>query len=706
MDLIIVESPTKARTLNKFLSKTYQVEATVGHVRDLPKSKLGVNVDKDFKPDWEIVKGKDKVIKKISETGKSAKNILLATDPDREGEAIAWHVYQILKENKKISLSKKQVKRITFHEITKDAIEHAIKAGGKLNENLFDAQQARRVVDRLVGYKLSPVLWRKIRRGLSAGRVQSVAVRLIVEKEREREAFKPEEYWEIVTELNLKSEIRNSKQISASAKRNNKITTIRQFDNSFFSWLTKINNKPAEVKNETTAMQVMADLDIADYSVKSIIKKEARFRPSPPFTTSTLQQTAGNKFNWSAKNTMRVAQSLYEKGLITYHRTDSLNISEKAIVPARAFIKKEYGDKYLSESIRRYKTKAKVAQEAHEAIRPTNVTRMPGSNGLALAEKRLYQLIWQRFVATQMADAVYDRTKILIEANVLIVKTKKISGVDDSIYELITEGKVRKFDGWLKVFGKAAHDDELPSLEENQLLQLIEVTGGQRFTEPPVRYSEATLIKKLEELGIGRPSTYAPTIATIQDRGYVEKVENRLLPTSVGFTTNDFLVKYFSTELDYQFTAKMEGDLDCIARGECEWVPIVKDFYQSFGENVNKALEVDRVKVPTEKTGEKCPECSVKQESGELEISDVGEVVIRMGRFGKFLSCSRFPDCRYTARYLETIGIKCPECGEKDGGAVIVKKSIKRKRIFYGCSRWPGCKWVSWNDPRREKSSS
>ncbi len=671
MDLVIVESPTKARTLGRFLpDKDYQVVATVGHVRDLPKSKLGVDVDHDFKPDWVMVKGKREVMKKLRDAGLKAKKLLLATDPDREGEAIAWHVYELLKEDRKFPVSKKQVLRISFHEITKEAILEALDHAGKINTDLFDAQQARRVVDRLVGYKLSPVLWRKIRRGLSAGRVQSVAVRLVVEREREREKFKPEEYWELVAEL---QPIVKDKASSAGA---------------FMSWLKTIGEKKAEVKDEKQAMEVLGDLDGADYKVKGVEKKEVKRNPAPPFTTSTLQQTAGNKLGWSARHTMRVAQSLYEKGLITYHRTDSLNLAEQAVKKVRDYIKKEYGDKYLSVDVRRYKTKAKVAQEAHEAIRPTSTNQKSEAKNKSLKsdEERLYRMIWQRFVACQMAAAVYDQTKINIEAR------SKLRDAKELVYGLVTEGKVRKFAGWLKVYGRGARDDEVPELKENDPLQLIEATGGQLFTEPPARYSEASLIKKLEELGIGRPSTYATIMSTIQARGYVERTDGRLMPTAVGMATNDFLVKNFPQELDYAFTAKMEDDLDEIANGDKKWVPVVSDFYKPFSKTVEKAEAGKRVAVPTEKTGKKCPECKE------------GEVVIRTGRFGKFLSCSRFPDCKYTARYLDKIDMKCPECGKKEGGEVVVKRT-RKGRTFYGCSRYPDCKWASWTDPRKGRES-
>jgi DNA topoisomerase-1 len=505
MDLVIVESPTKARTLGRFLpDKDYSVVATVGHVRDLPKSQLGVDVEHDFKPEWVMVKGKQKMMRELRAEGLKAKRLLLATDPDREGEAIAWHVKELLREDRKFSLGKKQVKRISFHEITKQAILKAIEESGKLNEDLFDAQQARRVVDRLVGYKLSPVLWRKIRRGLSAGRVQSVAVRLVVEKEREREAFKAEEYWEIVTEL---SSFKVSKFQSLKEKKAINLETSKPRNlEIFFAWLKTREGKKLEVDNEKQAMEVMGDLDIAEYVVKGVEKKEMKRQSPPPFTTSTLQQNAGQKLEWSAKRTMRVAQKLYEQGLITYHRTDSLHVAETAIRSVRDFIKQEYGEKYLFDTVRRFKTKAKVAQEAHEAIRPTKVGRIAStksqipnpkqipnskskySNKKRVGNKdqdRLYGMIWKRFVACQMAAAVFDRTRIEVDARVgagLVPAQGRATTRVARTYGLITEGKVRKFDGWLKVYGRNTRDDELPLVKEREALQLIEVTGGQLFT--------------------------------------------------------------------------------------------------------------------------------------------------------------------------------------------------------------------------------
>lgn len=717
MDLLIVESPTKARTLGRFLpKKQYSVVASVGHVRDLPKSKLGVDVDKDFEPEYEISRGKTKVISEIKQLVKKADRVFLATDPDREGEAISWHIYEVLTEGKKNLLKGKDVRRVTFHEITQSAVEHALEDAHQINEDLVDAQQARRVVDRLVGYSLSPVLWKKVRRGLSAGRVQSVAVRLIVEKEREREAFKPVEFWDIYSELDL---------VKGDA-----VFPKEKGRDSFLAKLEKRDGKKLEVGDEVTAWTVQRDLSVADYVVKSIAKKESLSRPSPPFTTSTMQQTAGQRFGYSAKRTMSLAQRLYEKGLITYHRTDAMNLSKEAVEAGRGFVASEYGDKYLPSKPNVYKTKAKVAQEAHEAIRPTDVYKKPGDMDLEGAEKKLYELIWKRFVACQMVPAVFDKTDIEIEADAERVK-----------YSLGISGRVRKFDGYLRAYGGGKADDELPHVSEGGELGLMQVWGNQRFTEPPARFSEATLIKQLEQLGIGRPSTYAPTLSTIQDRNYVERVDGRLVPTVIGTATNDFLVKNFPTELDYEFTAHMENDLDEIANGDKQWKELVKNFYGKFANDIEEAEGAERVQVPTESTGEPCPDCAERKayvESGGKDLESFettyekeaaqktaekqkklveegkkkratkkkqepttatnGELVIRVGRFGKFLSCSEFPDCRYIGRYEEKIDMACPECGDVKEGQVIVKKT-KRGRTFFGCNRYPECEWASWKKP-------
>lgn len=652
MNLIIVESPTKAKTLTRFLGKDYRVTSTMGHLRDLPKSKLGIDTAHDFKPEYILIAKKKEVIKNLKAEARKAKKIFLATDPDREGEAIAHHVAYILgkKEDK--------LARIVFHEITKPAIKKALANPGLINTPLVNAQQARRVLDRLVGYKLSPLLWRKIRRGLSAGRVQSVTVRLIVDREREIEKFVPVEYWEIMAELRR----------HVGGKRPDIPT--------FLAKLIKKNGKNIEVDNETSAKEIVVELEKAGYEVANVEKKEVIQSPAPPFTTSALQQQAAQKLKFSSKRTMRAAQSLYEKGLITYHRTDSLTLAQEAIKRIRQYINTTYGEKYLPEKPRIYKTKSKVAQEAHEAIRPTKIEVRSADKELGTRdEQRLYDLIWKRTLASQTAAAIWDQTKVQVQA-----AGKK------NIYLLAAEGKVIKFDGWLVIYDIVKDKGErLPELKRGDDLDLIKVTPEQKFTQPPARYSEATLIKALEERGIGRPSTYAPIVSTIQDRQYVEKVEGRFHPTPLGTTVSDFLVDYFPDVVDYEFTAKMENELDEIANGKRQWVPVIKDFYNPFEkklEGVSKAAE--RVQIPTEMTDEACPKCKK------------GKLVIRIGRFGKFLSCSRFPECDYTAPYTPKLqGVKCPQCG----GEVVVKKTKKGKQ-FYGCSNWPKCNWASWRKPK------
>ncbi len=654
MNLIIVESPTKAKTLTRFLGKDYQIVSSMGHIRDLPKKKLGIDVERNFKPQYLLVPQKKESIKNIKDESKKAKKIFLATDPDREGEAIAFHIAHILK--KKAD----GFARIVFHEITKNAIEKAIANPRKINLDLVDAQQARRILDRLVGYKLSPLLWRKIRRGLSAGRVQSVAVRLIVDREREIEKFVPEEYWEIWAKL--------KKHIGGK----------REDMPSFEAKLIKKNGKKVKIENENQSRQTVEELKKANYEVYQVIRKEVKQSPSPPFITSSLQRNASQRLGFSSKRTMYAAQRLYEKGLISYHRTDSFNLAKVAVEKMRQYINITYGKEYLPEKPNFYKTKSKVAQEAHEAIRPTDVQKTVEkiSEKLGRDEQRLYELIWKRAIASQMVSAVWDKTKIETQAT-----SRK------NIYLLLTEGKIIKFDGWLILFNKKEMEGEmeLPEVKKGDDLDLLKLIPKQKFTQAPPRYSEASLIKALEERGIGRPSTYAPIISTIQDRQYVEKVEGRFHPTPLGTTVNDFLVEYFANIVDYDFTAKMEDNLDEIADGKRKWVPVIKKFYQPFNKQLEGVTKVaERVQIPTEVTEEKCPQC--KQ----------GKVVIRIGKFGKFLSCSRFPDCDYTAPYVPKLkGVKCPECG----GDVVIKKTRKGKQ-FYGCSNYPKCNWGSWRKPK------
>jgi len=649
MKLILVESPTKAKTLTKFLGagKDLVIEATYGHIRDLPEKKLGVNTRKSFEPEYVIPKRQVKTVRELKKLAKEADTIILATDLDREGEAIAFHAAHLLK--KKDS----KLQRIVFHEITKSAIEKALNEPRELDLNLVNAQQARRVLDRLVGYKLSPLLWRKVRAGLSAGRVQSVTVKLVVEREREREAFKPVEFWIIEAEVETPS------------------------SEKFKILLEKINGEKIEIGNQKDSAKALAELRLSSYSITKVERKESKRAPNPPFTTSTLQQTAVNRLGWSSKKTMMHAQKLYEQGLITYHRTDSLSISKEAVTNARAYIEKEYGKKYLVEKARSYKTKSKVAQEAHEAIRPTSVTKDKQSisqdSKLGRGDARLYELIWSRFVATQMESAVFDRTKIEVDAK----------GDKTKTYTLIARGEILKFDGYLKVIGINKSTQEgtiLPDVREKEKLKLIKVDGEQKFTQPPARFSEAGLIKKLESEGVGRPSTYAPIISNIQDRHYIEKEDNRFFPTKIGITVTDFLVEHFPSVLDLKFTAKMEDSLDEIANGNAKWKEVIATFYEPFKDTVNEVqANAKKVKIPVVKTGEKCPDCKK------------GDVIIRIGRFGKFLSCADFPTCKYTANYTEKVGIDCPKCK----GEIIVRRT-KRGKQFYGCSNYPDCDYAAW----------
>jgi len=658
MNLIIVESPTKAKTLSRFLGSDYEVVATMGHVRDLPEKKLGVNVE-TFEPEYALSSNKKETINLLKKTAKEAKDIFLATDPDREGEAIAYHVAELLR-------GKSRFLRITFHEITKSAIDEALKHPGDINMNLVEAQTARRILDRLVGYKLSPLLWQKIRRGLSAGRVQSVAVRLIVEREREIEKFIPVEFWEISALL--------EKFLDGNSSDSPK----------FWSKLVEKNGEKIDIKNGREAEEIVAELNRAGYEIFSIDKKDVRRNPPAPFTTSTLQQAAVSRFGWSSKKTMNIAQGLYEKGFITYHRTDSTNLAAESVAKVRNFISQNFGREYLPENPRIYTTKSKSAQEAHEAIRPTDVDLQPKSEnlGVSLDEVKLYDLIWKRFVACQMAQTVSEATTLTIQAT-----------GDKNVYHLQSKGSIEKFDGWRKVYGKAEEIDEetqksevLPEVAFGDELKLLELKPEQKFTQPPPRFNEASLIKTLEELGIGRPSTYAPTISTILERNYVEKQERVFIPTALGIAVNDFLMEYFPDILDYNFTAKMEDDLDAIANGEKERVPVLKEFYDPFSSRLEGVKKVaQRVAVETEATGESCPKCKE------------GSVVIRVGRFGKFLSCSRFPECDWRAPYIKAIeGVKCPKCG----GDIVYKKTKKGKG-FYGCSNYPKCDFASWKKPTK-----
>ena len=667
MKLIIVESPTKAKTLTKFLKGKYQVTATMGHMRDLPKSDLGVDVDHDFVPHYIIPRDKSKNVKELKAIAKNAEAIILATDPDREGEAIAWHVAYILSEQKKKIKKKKNedtgfdpstFQRIAFHEITEQAIKEALEHPRTLDLKLVDAQQARRILDRLVGYKLSPLLWQKLsKRWLSAGRVQSVAVRLIVEREREIERFTRVEFW---TVTGIFKDI-SADLISHNGIKYEQILSFTLFDGTYTTSSTSI-------ENEVTAQAIVADLK-PPFTVTAVDKKEVRRNPSPPFTTSTLQQDAGRKLYYSAKKTMQLAQKLYEEGYITYHRTDSVNLSDKFLNEARAYITATYGTTFVSAAPRIYHTKSKVAQEAHEAIRPTTVTTLAASldtdSELNRDHHRLYELIWKRAVASQASEAVFDSTTINVSSS--------------NQYMFGTQGSVIKFEGFLKIMGRDIDEIIIPNVIVGQTVDLTHATPAQHFTNPPPRYTEVSLIKTLEEKDIGRPSTYAPIISTIQDRQYVVREEKKLVPTELGNSVTDFLVHYFPDILDIPFTSKMESELDGIANGETEWVPVIREFYVPFEKDLNAAYETaEKVKTVEEVLEETCPDCG-------------NPLVIRMGRFGKFIACSTFPACKYTRQFAEKIDTKCPKCG----GDIFIKKT-RRGKTFYGCSNYPTCTFAAW----------
>jgi DNA topoisomerase I len=707
MKLVIVESPTKAKTLGKFLGKDFDVQASRGHVRDLPKSGLGVDVDDNFAPEYVVPDKAKKVLRELKKSAKEADQIVLATDLDREGEAIAWHLYELLQP--KTKSKQKDFKRAVFHEITESAVQESFEHLGELNMNLVDAQQARRILDRLVGYKLSPLLWKKVRYGLSAGRVQSVAVRLVVEKERERGDFNPEEYWSIDANFSDKSKKR-----------------------PFTATLVKVQEDKAVVTNQKQADGITKDLQADEFVTSSIKKKERRNKTNPPFKTSTLQQTMANVYSMSAKKTMSAAQKLFEKGLITYHRTDSFNLAPQFVDSARKYIKSKFGKDHFPEEPNFFKSKSKNSQEAHEAIRPTDLKKTPlAKMKLTGDELKVYTMIWKRSVECQMVPAIYDQTAIEI-----LSKTG---------YTLRASGSVIKFLGWMAVskllnFEVGESLVELPDYQEGEPVLLKEVLPEQHFTQPPARFTDASLIKHMEELGIGRPSTYAPTISTILARRYVEREGRALKPTDVAYVVTDLLVEHFPKVVGYEFTASMEENLDAVAHGLKEWQPIIREFYEPFAEiledNEQKLHKADVTTLET--LEEKCPDCGknliiklgkygkfiscsgypeceyarpmdedrVFDENG-VEVTDFGtcpecedgHFVLRTGKYGKFLACSNYPKCKTTKPYLEKIGIKCPKCAEagKDGD-IVVKKA--KRRVFYGCSNYPECDWSSWKDPR------
>ena len=661
--LVIVESPAKAKTVGRFLGKGYTVRASVGHVRDLLRSELSVDVENDFTPKYRVPNEKRQVVKELKALAKEAEVIYLATDPDREGEAIAWHLLEAAQIEPKLS------KRVVFHEITDHAINEAFANPRGINMDLVDAQQARRVLDRLVGYSISPVLWEKVRSRLSAGRVQSVALRLIVEREREIEAFVPVEYWSIQAEL------------SPQGKKT-KYTTK----------LAKIDDQDPELGNKEMVDGYMVEIEQSPFTITRIKRSERRRKPSAPFITSTLQQEASRRLGYTARRAMMIAQQLYEgldvgeggaTGLITYMRTDSTNIAEVALEEARNFIKQTYGGDFLPETPPQYKTRAVSAQEAHEAIRPTSVLRQPEKikQYLSPEQFKLYQLIWQRFVASQMESAVYDTLSVEVTA----------AGKNHS-YLFRASGSTIKFPGFLIVYEEAVDEDQktdepenirIPAgLEEGQPQNLEHLIPEQHFTQPPPRYTEASLVQVLEEYGIGRPSTYAPILSTIQQRGYVLRETKRLSPTETGILVNDLVVEHFPDVVDFNFTAQMESELDQVAEGKEDWHKVIRGFYTSFEPEVKRAqAEMPVNKTEPEKIGRACPECG-------------HDLVIRWGRYGKFISCSNFPACRHTEPLLEKIGVTCP----KDGGEVVLRKT-RKGRIFFACSNYPECDFTSWKRP-------
>ena len=650
-NLVIVESPTKAKTIERYLGKNFKVVASKGHLRDLPKSKMGVDIEHNYEPHYISIRGKGDLIKSLKKEAAKADAVYLASDPDREGEAIAWHLAHLL------GLDLNAPIRVEFNEITKDAIKEAFKNPRKIDMDLVDAQQARRILDRLVGYTLSPILWKKVKKGLSAGRVQSIAVKLIIDRENEIKAFVPEEYW----------------TLEGQFKKEKKAFTANYYGTSA---------KKANLEKEKTVKAVMSELsEKKPFTVTKVTKKERKRNPAAPFTTSSLQQDASNRLNFRTRKTMMVAQQLYEGvslgrsgsvGLITYMRTDSTRISASAQNEASEFIEKEFGNEYCLASKRAVKN-AEGAQDAHEAIRPSSVLRTPDSiaSYLTKDQLKLYTLIWSRFVASQMTAAVYDTVQVDLEQNNHVFKAN---------------GSTIKFAGYQKVYqdnAEAKKGNVLPEMQVGDEVQLAKLNPEQHFTQPPARYSEATLIKTLEEIGVGRPSTYAPTIETIQKRYYVKLVSKRFEPTELGYVVHQMIEQYFPNIVDTHFTASMEDNLDLVEEGKEEWVQVIDKFYQPFKVEVDKAeVEIEKVQIKDEPAGFNCEKCG-------------HPMVIKLGRFGKFYACSNFPECHHTQAIVKDIGITCPTCGK---GKVIERKS-KKNRLFYGCDRYPECEFVSWDKP-------
>ncbi|APQ59028.1 MULTISPECIES: type I DNA topoisomerase [Paenibacillus] len=652
--LVIVESPSKAKTIGKYLGSKYIVKASMGHIRDLPKSQIGVEVENDFNPKYITIRGKGSILKELKDARKKVKKVYLAADPDREGEAIAWHLAHALE------LDDTADCRVVFNEITKQAVKDAFKTPRKINMDLVNAQQARRILDRLVGYKISPLLWKKVKKGLSAGRVQSVAVKIILDRENEINEFVPEEYWTITAKLAIK-------------------------DSTFEAKFHKLRGEKKELSSEADVQEVLEAIGKSSYKVRDVKEKERLRNPSPPFTTSSLQQEAARKLNFRASKTMSVAQQLYEGvdlgkegtvGLITYMRTDSTRIAASAQEEAKELIIQKYGEAFVPETPRQYSKKAANAQDAHEAIRPTSALRDPETVKpfMSRDQFRLYKLVWERFMASQMASAIMDTLSVDIEAGETIFRAA---------------GSKVRFPGFMKVYvegnddGKTEEDKLLPPLQPGDKLKKEAVEPKQHFTQPPPRYTEARLVKTLEELGIGRPSTYAPTLETIQKRGYVAIEEKKFFPTELGELVIEQMEEFFPEILNVEFTANMEGDLDHVEEGEGNWVKVLSDFYESF----EKRLEVAE---------EEMKEIEIKDEVSDVICDKCGsQMVYKLGRFGKFLACSAFPDCRNTKPIVKDIGINCPTCGE---GHVVERRS-KKGRVFYGCDRYPECDFVSWDKP-------
>jgi DNA topoisomerase-1 len=680
--LVIVESPAKARSISGYLGVGYTVMSSLGHVRDLLKSRLSVDVEGDFEPEYRVPNDKRSIVKELKAAAEDADEIYLATDPDREGEAIAWHLVAAAE------MPQPNVKRVVFHEITDSAVADAFSQPRQINMDLVNAQQARRILDRLVGYQVSQLLWSKVRGGLSAGRVQSIALRLVVEREKEIEAHLPVEYWTVEAEL--------AKQTNGSDSSNFKSRLVRISDISVT--FDAKSGKPPVLDSETTAQPHVDALRQSQYLVDAVKRGTRQNRPVAPFTTSTMQQAASNRRSFSARRAMQIAQQLYEGinigqdnpvGLITYMRTDSVQVSKQAVAEARTFIGKQHGNAYVPKKPPVYKTRAKGAQEAHEAIRPTNVQRTPEAMKpfLDRPQLQLYTLIWQRFVASQMSPAVYDTLRIDVRAG---------RTATDMPYLLRASGSKLKFAGHLAVYGKDAQhsrragngqNQEFPDLEPGETLDLKQILPRQHFTQPPPRYTEATLIKQLEDKGIGRPSTYAPTVSVIQTRDYVTQKDRRLIPTKTGRVVSNLLSEYFNVEMDYDFTANMEDQLDEISKGNQDWRPMLDEFYHPFEQRLENARENMPRRDVVEKVGRICPSC------------EDGDLVIKHSRYGKFIGCSNYPNCKHTERYLERMGLLCPQCGAANRGEIVQQRS-RKGRVFYGCSRYPDCDYTVWRLPK------